>query len=207
MRLFCSPARQISIRQPREGKEASSPIPKLGVSVLLLMATYQRLETAGCLVAGATTDDVVRDLVKPATADQKCSYAELLARSQDPQDRVGVATATVFLSHAWKYTFKQVIEAIAAHLSDKDNVRSQTFLCFDIFTMNQHQTSTVEKKTALVLVHCVSENVRTIGRTVLILSPWSNPMPLIRVALQNRLKKAEALKEDQEKILALVKGM
>eukprot|EP00808_Paulinella_micropora_P029152 g71879.t1 len=110
----------------------------------MLLVTYQRWEAAGSLAAGATTDDVVRDLVKPATLDQQCAYVELLARSQDPQDRAGVATATVFLSHAWKYTYKQVVEAIAAHWPDNDDVRSQTFLWFDIFTVNQHQTSTVD---------------------------------------------------------------
>eukprot|EP00808_Paulinella_micropora_P004435 g6098.t1 len=125
------------------------------------MATHQRWEAAG-LAACATTDDVVRDLVKPATADQKCSYAELLARSQDLQDRVGVATATVFLSHAWKYAFKQVIEAIAAHWPEEDNMRSQPFLWFDTFTMNQHQTSTVEKKQPWCWFIVFRENVRTI---------------------------------------------
>eukprot|EP00808_Paulinella_micropora_P031021 g75226.t1 len=154
----------------------NSPIPRHGLSVSLLLATYQRWEAAG-LAAGATTDDVVRDLVKPATAGQKCSYVELLARSQDPQDRAGVATATVFLSHAWKYTFKQVVEAIAAPWPDKDNVRSQTFLWFDIFTVNQHQTSTVDPD---FWFEAFRENVRTIGRTVLILSPWRNPVPLTR---------------------------
>eukprot|EP00808_Paulinella_micropora_P019145 g78358.t1 len=165
----------------------NSPIPRRGVSVSLLLATYQRWEAAG-LAAGATTDDVVRDLVKPATANQKCSYVELLARSQDPQDRAGVATATVFLSHAWKYTFKQVVEAIAAHWPDKDNVRSQTFLWFDIFTVNQHQTSTVDpdfwfeafREDPDFWFEAFRENVRTIGRTVLILSPWRNPVPLNR---------------------------
>eukprot|EP00808_Paulinella_micropora_P011923 g3054.t1 len=156
--------------------QASSPIPRLGVSVSLLLATYQRWEAAG-LAADATTDDVVRDLVKPATADQKCSYVELLARSQDPQDRAGVATATVFLSHAWKYRFKQVMEAISAHWPNKDNVRSQTFLWFDIFTVNQHQTLTVDPD---FWFEAFREIVRTIGRTVLILSPWRNPVPLTR---------------------------
>eukprot|EP00808_Paulinella_micropora_P011372 g70050.t1 len=155
----------------------NSPIPRRGVSVSLLLATYQRWEAAGRLAAGATTDDVVRDLVKPATADRKCSYVELLARSQDPQDRAGVATATVFLSHAWKYTFKQVVEAIAAHWPDKDNVRSQTFLWFDIFAVNQHQTLMVDPD---FWFEAFRENVRTIGRTVLILSPWRNPVPLTR---------------------------
>eukprot|EP00808_Paulinella_micropora_P022732 g60377.t1 len=204
----------------------NSPIPRRGVSVSLLLATYQRWEAAG-LAAGATTDDVVRDL--------------------DPQDRAGVATATVFLSHAWKYTFKQVVEAIAAHWPDKDNARSQTFLWFDIFTVNQHQTFTVDPD---FWFEAFRENFRAIGRTVLILSPWRNPVPLTRswclweifctrltkasfeiclsptevtdfehalvqdfdsiLGSLSRIdvKKAEAgKKEDQEKILALVEGM
>eukprot|EP00808_Paulinella_micropora_P018779 g80800.t1 len=162
---------------PREAKEASSPIPRRGVSVALLLATYQRWHAAGRLAAGATTDDVVRDLVKPATADQKCSYVELLARSQDPQDRAGVATATVFLSHAWKYSFKNVVEAIAAHWPDKGDLRSRTFLWFDIFTVNQHETAKVDQN---FWFNAFRENVKDIGHTVLILSPWRNPLPLTR---------------------------
>eukprot|EP00808_Paulinella_micropora_P000346 g22476.t1 len=162
---------------PREAKEASSPIPRRGVSVALLLATYQRWHAAGRLVAGTTTDDVVRDLVKPATADQKCSYVELLARSQDPQDRAGVATATVFLSHAWKYSFKNVVEAIAAHWPDKGDLRSRTFLWFDIFTVNQHETAKVDQN---FWFNAFRENVKDIGLTVLILSPWRNPLPLTR---------------------------
>eukprot|EP00808_Paulinella_micropora_P003383 g15497.t1 len=50
--------RQMSVPEPHEAKEASSPIPKLGVSVSLLLATYQRWEAAD-LAADATTDDVV----------------------------------------------------------------------------------------------------------------------------------------------------
>eukprot|EP00808_Paulinella_micropora_P032310 g52520.t1 len=162
---------------PRDAKEASSPIPRRGVSVALLLATYQRWHAAGRLVAGTTTDDVVRDLVKPATADQKCSYVELLARSQDPQDRAGVATATVFLSHAWKHSFKNVVEAIAAHWPDKGDLRSRTFLWFDIFTVNQHETAKVDQN---FWFNAFRENVKDIGHTVLILSPWRNPLPLTR---------------------------
>eukprot|EP00808_Paulinella_micropora_P010179 g72599.t1 len=196
----------------------NSPIPRRGVSVSLLLATYQRWEAAG-LAAGATTDDVVRDLVKPATADQKCSYVELLARSQDPQDRAGVATATVFLSHAWKYTFKQVVEAIAAHWPDKDNVRSQTFLWFDIFTVNQHQTSTVDpdfwfeafrenifctRLTKASFEICLSPTEVTDFEHALVKDFHSILGSLSRIDV----KKAEAgKKEDQEKILALVEGM
>eukprot|EP00808_Paulinella_micropora_P009272 g73850.t1 len=222
----------MSVPEPHEAKEAS-PVPKLGVSVSLLLATYQRWEAAGCLAAGATTDDVVRDLVKPATADQKCSYLELLARSQDPQDRAGVATATVFLSHAWKYTFKQVVEAIAAHWPDKDNVRSQTFLWFDIFTVNQHKTSTVDpyfcsgehpddrnpvpltrswclweifctRITKASFEICLSPTVVTDFEHTLV-----NDFKSILGSLSSiDVKKAEAFKkEDQERILALVEAM
>eukprot|EP00808_Paulinella_micropora_P012425 g50210.t1 len=144
---------------PHEAKDASSSIPRRGVSVSLLR------------------HDVVRELVKPATANQKCSYVELLARSQDPQERASVATATVFLSHAWKYSFKNVVEAITAHWPDKGDLRSRTFLWFDIFTVNQHETAKVDQN---FWFNAFRENVKDIGHTVLILSPWRNPLPLTR---------------------------
>eukprot|EP00808_Paulinella_micropora_P002834 g33194.t1 len=169
--------RQAQGQQPCAAKEARTPIPRHGVSVALLLATYQRWEAAGRLAAGATTDDVVRKLVKPATANQKCSYAELLARLQDPKDRAGVATATVFISHAWKYSFKNVVEAIAAHWPDKGDLRSRTFLWLDIFTINQHETAKVDQN---FWFDAFRKNVRDISHTVLILSPWRNPLPLTR---------------------------
>eukprot|EP00808_Paulinella_micropora_P027173 g8675.t1 len=148
----------------------NSPIPRRGVSVSLLLATYQRWEAAG-LAAGATTD-VVRDLQARHRGPEM-----LLRGAAGPVAGPARPRRRVFLSHAWKYTFKQVVEAIAAHWPDKDNVRSQTFLWSDIFTVNQHQTSTVDPD---FWFEAFRENVRTIGRTVLILSPWRNPVPLTR---------------------------
>eukprot|EP00808_Paulinella_micropora_P007207 g33403.t1 len=48
--------RQTQGKQPCETKKARSPIPRRGVSVALLLATYQRWEAAGPLAAVATTD-------------------------------------------------------------------------------------------------------------------------------------------------------
>merc|ERR1712087_204460 len=55
-----------------------------------------------------TTNDVCFGIVKPATEQVKISYAEMLSntKADEAQD------ATVFVSHAWKYTFVDVVDAL-----------------------------------------------------------------------------------------------
>ncbi|XRB09866.1 kinesin light chain 3 [Pycnococcus provasolii] len=55
-----------------------------------------------------TTNDVCFGIVKPATEQVKIPYAEMLSntKADEAQD------ATVFVSHAWKYTFVDVVDAL-----------------------------------------------------------------------------------------------
>ena len=74
-----------------------------------------------------TTNDLCFGIVKPATEHVKTSYAEMLSNTEPGE----VQDATVFVSHAWKYTFVNVVDALGS-------LSENAFVWFDVFTVNQH---------------------------------------------------------------------
>jgi hypothetical protein len=82
---------------PAELAAITLPFPKVGV----LMKVFDIfIEECGgeAAMQGLTTTLVCERFLKPITADKRLSYCELKALD----DQVGnIATATVFISHAW----------------------------------------------------------------------------------------------------------
>lgn len=73
----------------------------------------------------------------------------------------------MFTSHAWTNNFLELTDALKDHC-DKDAI-----VWLDIFSHNQHENksqSTRPFETA----------VKEIGHTVMVLSPWNDPIPLKR---------------------------
>ena len=99
-----------------------------------------------------TTADACFQLVVPATNAAKCSYAEarkILAAAD-------VQHATIFLSHAWKYDFADVVSAMrTVRQADLDSGKPEPYFWFDIACVNQHRTSEVSPKWWCVLF-CLS---------------------------------------------------
>ena len=114
-----------------------------------------------------TTNDVCFGVVKPATAAGTCSYVDLLLREGEAG---AVRDATVFVSHAWKYTFVDVVDTLR-DLPDGAHV------WFDVFTVNQHQSLQVSPAWWYTTF---KDAVASIGHTVLVLMPWNDPIPLTR---------------------------
>ena len=113
-----------------------------------------------------TTNDVCFGIVKPATEHVRTSYVELL-KSTEPAE---VKSATAFVSHAWKYIFVNVVDALSRLSED-------TFVWFDVFTVNQHASAQVPPDWWFTTF---KEAVASIGHTVLILMPWDDPISLTR---------------------------
>ncbi|XRB16584.1 EF-hand domain-containing protein [Pseudoscourfieldia marina] len=113
-----------------------------------------------------TTNDVCFGIVKPATEQVKTSYADMLA-STEPRE---VKAATVFVSHAWKYTFVNVVDALSS-------LSENAYVWFDVFTVNQHASLQVPPDWWFTTFKVA---VASIGHTVLILMPWDDPIPLTR---------------------------
>ncbi|XRB05013.1 kinesin light chain [Pycnococcus provasolii] len=113
-----------------------------------------------------TTNDVCFGIVKPATEHAKTSYADMLLNTEPAE----VQNATVFVSHAWKYTFMNVVDALG-------EVSENAYVWFDVFTVNQHASLQVPPDWWFTTF---KEAVASIGHTVLILMPWDDPIPLTR---------------------------
>ena len=63
--------------------------------------------------------------------DCELSYCDCLqaqGRGYDVGD-----SAQVFISHAWKYTFTQLVNALEGHSQDRPDI----VICFDLFSNNQ----------------------------------------------------------------------
>ena len=113
-------------------------------------------------VTTMTTKDACEEIVKPATAATKVSYVDFLQLN---------AKANKFVSHAWKYTFQDIVAALETSNQDGD------ILWFDICTVNQHKSET---RDFVWWQTTFQDAVREIGCTVLVLSPWERPIPLTR---------------------------
>ena len=80
---------------------------------------------------GLTTTEVCDQYIKPLTEQSKSSYCDLLKH----QNHGAVGQATVFISHAWRYKFLNVVSALLYHLRDEPD----KVIWFDLFSNNQHR--------------------------------------------------------------------
>ena len=98
---------------------AVGPLPNwpfLGVSVACLRAFLSAHEG---LLAGATTEDVCERVCKPLTESAGDSIAACLVRLGAADTATGTpfaAPPTIFVSHARKYVFQDLVETVAAHV-------------------------------------------------------------------------------------------
>ena len=117
---------------------------------------------------GKTTTDVNNLIQKPLTQELKVSYCKYLKIKK----KSTIKEANVFISHAWQYQFLDVVEAITEHFNNDDD----TYIWFDVFTVNQHTNITNSEWWA----ESFRSAIEKIGRTVVVLSPWNSPIPFTR---------------------------
>ena len=100
------------------------PFPKEGVT---LDVFDQFIAHAGGKKAlkDLTTTEVCNKFLKALTAEKEESYCDQLKR----QGSKHVGSAHLFVSHAWKYRFLDVVSAIRHHIKDDREV----FIWFDLF--------------------------------------------------------------------------
>ena len=94
-----------------------------------------RTKTISASKVNMTTTDVCDKFLKPITSEKKQSYCEYLQERNSPD----VGEASVFISHAWKYTFVEVVDALEHHFSNEPDI----FIWFDLFSNNQHKASSL----------------------------------------------------------------
>ncbi len=149
---------------------------------------------------GLTTSDVCDNVIKPATGHVQVSYCEMLMDQQEDEEWLTVGPAQVFISHAWAYKFLDVVDALFFHFKNKQNI----FIWFDLFSVNQHQT---QYRDFQWWTTTFQQSISEIGYTVMVLSPWQNPLPLTRAwclwelysAVETKSRFEIALSENEQK--------
>ena len=84
-----------------------------------------------------------------------------------------VADATVFISHTWRYDLADSIDVMEQH----EKSHPGSVFWFDLVMNNQHGTST---RPFEWWRHTFQHSIEQIGTVILVLVPWSSPVPLTR---------------------------
>jgi hypothetical protein len=124
-------------------------------------------------IAGLTTEEVCEKIVKVLTNTARCSYLQLLHSNPDAIARSYFGKAIVFISHAWKYDFQDVLAVMLAHAEKNPN----TFFWFDVFCNNQHEAVNYRFEWWSTTF---KQNIESIGKVLLVIAPWNDPLPLRR---------------------------
>ena len=155
----------------QEDEKAPNFFPVYGVPVKFIQNTFIKTICKGRdKLIGKSTFNVCEEIVKPFTLESKSSFCRHMMKKSS---KAGIGKADVFISHAWKYMFLDVVDALVAHFKDEPDA----IIWFDIFSVNQH---TSNNKTFDWWSSTFQEAIRKFGRTVMILLPWHDPVPLTR---------------------------
>jgi hypothetical protein len=162
---------------------SSGLFPINGVKIRAFDVFIEECGGSLCL-SGMNTTQVFETYMYQLTKESKCSYCERLTRL----DCSLIGTATCFISHAWRYQFLDVVAALKDFFVEEQEI----FLWFDLFRFefamlkcfftkscsnNQHSAPNYDFSW---WTNTFSSAIATIGRTVLVLSPWTDPIPFTR---------------------------
>ena len=95
-------------------KASAVPFPKLGLKLSYLLTDFISLCGGRAALEGKTTTDVNLQFQKKITESSKLSFCDHLNQHQST-NHPAVDLATVFISHAWKYLFLDVMDALWAY--------------------------------------------------------------------------------------------
>jgi len=111
---------------------------------------------------------LVHFIVKKHCAKEKCSYVELLSKTQANLKYLG--RCNVFISHAWQYDFGDLVSTIQKFTESHPNEQFYFFL--DYLAVNQY--------TPLEDLSNLQRMITMCNWFLLVLMPWSAPVPLTR---------------------------
>lgn len=128
-----------------------------------------------------TTGDIVSDVID-ITKDDKTSLAVYLKR-KEPEAVKDVAD--YFVSHAWRYQLKDLIESIKELKRKQTDPSKNLYVWLDVFTVNQHDpashtTKNSNKSGVEFLKETFHTALQKIGKTALVLYPYNDPIALKR---------------------------
>jgi len=151
-----------------ESSSSSLGFPKDGVKLSYIREFYDACGGREKL-EGLSTIQVNDLFQKPMTASSKLSFCEYLKNTNHP----AVGIATVFISHAWLYTFLDVVDALEHHFRDTPDI----VVWFDVFSNNQHRAGELDFEWWATTFKSA---IQDFGHTVMVLAPWQDPVPLTR---------------------------
>ena len=122
-----------------------------------------------------TTGDINTTIVKPETAGTGSPYLYKYINTCDEVSGVSyTAPATVFVSHAWRYNFYEVVVDVMEQFATE---HPNAYFWFDLFTNDQNDMTS---KDFAWFCHKFRSSIRKIGHLLLALSPWNKPIPITR---------------------------
>jgi tetratricopeptide (TPR) repeat protein len=166
MTALSSNQRQLSA----ESSDAVAFVP-LGIPFECILEFIQR-HGGESAFEGLTTSQVKRRFIMPETLHSKLSLCEQLRAAGDTR----VADAQIFVSHAWQYKFMDVVRALQSFLAaEADGAGARLWL--DAFSTSQHETYC---RPPLWWQRTFVNAIGRMGRLVMVLTPWVNPIALSR---------------------------
>jgi len=163
----------MSVKDDKEKKAADDEVEvcTFGVSVPFLM------KFATTVDQNWSTWEVCKNVILPATEKTQKAYYELNPDVKDDDGNRMIGQANYFCSHAWKYKFVNVVNALGVFCKNNNLKPEETFIWFDLFINNQHMAPNLSYKW-----WCgrFKEAIRSFGKVVLVLEPWNDPIPITR---------------------------
>ena len=156
------------------------PFPKRGVSLALLLKMK-----AMAVEKEWTTNDLSENFIKPETKPMQCSFEEFMRvkHTDTAHPILGLKysecfmeEATVFVSHAWKYKFGELITAVETFTTEQAKTKPWSYWV-DAFVNDQWNAPNLPYEW---WSGTFSSAIGEIGHTMLVLSPWDGPIPLTR---------------------------
>eukprot|EP01041_Mallomonas_annulata_P010397 gene10397-21682_t len=146
------------------------PFPKMGVRKSVFREFIKECGGESELI-GLSTTEVCDRFLKPLTYADGASYCDYYQHYGSDSDNV--SDASVFISHAWKYNFLEVVTTLELHFQNTPDI----YIWFDLFSNNQHAGPSLD-------FHWWSTTftsaIEQFHYTVMVLSPWHDPIPLTR---------------------------
>ena len=122
-----------------------------------------------------TTSKINSEFGKPENMGASHPYLQKYKNSNDEAMGVPlVSKATVFVSHAWRYSFYDVVVNVMEQYADKF---PNAYFGFDLFTNDQNEIST---KDFDWFSFTFRSSIRQIGQALLVHLPWNDPIPIKR---------------------------
>ena len=161
----------VSIINEIESTIISNTLSKDGIKLSSLIAFIDQCGGRSCFES-LTTTDVNNLYIRPKTNHLKSSYCAYLKTQDSYRECVG--EAQVFISHAWKDKFLDVVDTLEYHFIDNPDI----ILWFDSFSCNLHDN--YSDRDWVWWNNAFKANIESFKYTVLVIPQWNQPLPLTR---------------------------